>query len=254
MKIYADERRELILSYLSENIRGTVKQLSKHVKVSEATIRSDLNKLQKENQLERTHGGAKIKQITQKNISFSERLTRHHEDKKIIANCALKKIKNHQCILLDASSTTYELSKLLASTDMQLTIITCGLENALLLKENPNLTVLVIGGFVNKGSNTITGNIESQILEIYNIDYFFVSANGYTLNNGLTDFSFSEVELKKYMLEQSSYVIALLDFSKFNISSTLSFAKASDIDEIITNKILNKELARFIPSKVSIAK
>ena len=75
--------------------------------------------------------------------------------------------------MIDASSTTYELAKLLADTTMELTIITNGLENAVLLKENPHLTVLVVGGFVSEDSNAITGNIDSQILEMYHIDYFF---------------------------------------------------------------------------------
>ncbi|MDN3225062.1 hypothetical protein QEP27_32570, partial [Pseudomonas nunensis] len=109
-------------------------------------------------------------------------------------------------------------------------------ENAVLLKENPHLTVLVVGGFVSQDSNAITGNIDSQILEMYHIDYFFLSANGFTLENGLTDFSLPEVQLKKQMVQESENVIALIDKSKFGVSSTLSFAKISDINEVITDE------------------
>lgn len=253
MKIYADERRELILSYLSINKRATVKQLSDYANVSEATIRSDLSALQQEQKLERTHGGAKLIKSNTNNINFNERRNQHHRAKEKIGQHALKKIENHQCILLDASSTTYELAKVLADTDLQLTVLTNGLENAILLKENPNLTVLMIGGFVTKGSNAITGKLDSQILDIYNIDYFFVSANGFTVKNGLTDFSFSEVELKKVMASQSTYVVALLDHSKFNVSSTLSFAKTTEIDEIITDKPLSKEFMEATSVEITIA-
>ncbi|MHD0396318.1 DeoR/GlpR family DNA-binding transcription regulator [Staphylococcus simulans] len=254
MKIFADERRELIMTYLSKYKRATVNQLSEYTQVTPATIRTDLTALQALNKVERTHGGVKLLNIdTLNNMgnSFSNRLDKNQNAKQKIGMKALEKIKNHQCILMDASTTTYELAKLLAKTDMTLTIITNGLENALLLKENSNLTVLVIGGFAKKGSNALTGRLDSQILNMYHIDYFFVSANGITLQNGLTDFSLGEVELKKEMIQQSAEVIALLDKSKFSISSTLSFAKLSEIDEIITDETMNNTLISQIPATIT---
>lgn len=155
--------------------------------------------------------------------------------------------------MIDASSTTYELAKLLAETTMELTIITNGLENAVLLKENPHLTVLVVGGFVSQDSNAITGNIDSQILEMYHIDYFFLSANGFTLENGLTDFSLPEVQLKKQMVQESENVIALIDKSKFGVSSTLSFAKISDINEVITDEKPEHKWLKHVPFSVTVA-
>lgn len=155
--------------------------------------------------------------------------------------------------MIDASSTTYELAKLLADTTMELTIITNGLENAVLLKENPHLTVLVVGGFVSEDSNAITGNIDSQILEMYHIDYFFLSANGLTLQNGLTDFSLPEVQLKKQMLQESENVIALIDSSKFDVSSTLSFAKATEINEVITDQLPDHKWTQDMPFTLTIA-
>lgn len=256
MKIFADERRELIMTYLSKHKRATVNQLSEYANVTSATIRSDLTALQNLNKVERIHGGVRLPKVDtfNTNNSFSDRLNKHQNAKQRIGMKALEKIKNHQCILMDASSTTYELAKLLAETDMKLTIITNGLENAILLKENTNLTVLIIGGFAQKGSNALTGRIDSQILDIYNIDYFFVSSNGITIQNGLTDFSLNEVELKKEMIKQSNEVIALIDKSKFNISSSLSFAKLSEVDEIITDEPVSSELSKQIPSKVTIIK
>ena len=184
---------------------------------------------------------------------FSYRLTQKHGEKYKISKSALKKIKPQQCIMIDASSTTYELAKLLAETTMELTIITNGLENAVLLKENPHLTVLVVGGFVSQDSNAITGNIDSQILEMYHIDYFFLSANGFTLENGLTDFSLPEVQLKKQMVQESENVIALIDKSKFGVSSTLSFAKISDINEVITDEKPEHKWLKHVPFSVTVA-
>ncbi|MGY3480173.1 MULTISPECIES: DeoR/GlpR family DNA-binding transcription regulator [Staphylococcus] len=252
MKMYADERREHIYTYIKSHKRATVKQLSDYLSVTEATVRSDLRLLESENKVTRTHGGAKVNDTMTSKLNFSYRLTQKHREKHKISEFALNKIEPQQCILIDASSTTYELAKLISETTMELTIITNGLENAVLLKENPNLTVLVVGGFVSQDSNAITGNIDSQILEMYHIDYFFLSANGFTLENGLTDFSLPEVQLKKQMVQESEKVIALIDHSKFDISSTLSFAKITDISEVITDEAPNKKWLQNTPFKLTV--
>lgn len=252
MKMYADERREHIYTYIKSHKRATVKQLSDYLSVTEATVRSDLRLLESENKVTRTHGGAKVNDTMTSKLNFSYRLTQKHREKRKISEFALNKIEPQQCILIDASSTTYELAKLISETTMELTIITNGLENAVLLKENPNLTVLVVGGFVSQDSNAITGNIDSQILEMYHIDYFFLSANGFTLENGLTDFSLPEVQLKKQMVQQSEKVIALIDHSKFDISSTLSFAKITDISEVITDETPNKKWLQHTSFKLTV--
>lgn len=252
MKMYADERREHIYTYIKSHKRATVKQLSDYLSVTEATVRSDLRLLESENKITRTHGGAKVNDTMTSKLNFSYRLTQKHREKHKISEHALNKIEPQQCILIDASSTTYELAKLISETTMELTIITNGLENAVLLKENPNLTVLVVGGFVSQDSNAITGNIDSQILEMYHIDYFFLSANGFTLENGLTDFSLPEVQLKKQMVQESEKVIALIDHSKFDISSTLSFAKITDITEVITDENPPKKWLQNMPFKLTV--
>src|SRR5699024_11789240 len=41
MKMYADERREHIYTYIKSHKRATVKQLSDYLSVTEATVRSD---------------------------------------------------------------------------------------------------------------------------------------------------------------------------------------------------------------------
>jgi DeoR/GlpR family transcriptional regulator of sugar metabolism len=220
--------------------------------VTEATVRSDLRLLESENKLTRTHGGAKVNNNMNSKLNFSYRLSQNHHEKHKISQYALNKIEPQQCILIDASSTTYELAKLISETTMELTVITNGLENAVLLKETPNLTVLVVGGFVSQDSNAITGNIDSQILEMYHIDYFFLSANGFTLENGLTDFSLPEVQLKKQMVQESEKVIALIDQSKFDVSSTLSFAKINDITEVITDKKPNRKWTENMPFKLTV--
>ena len=56
--MHTNERFDLILDYLKMHKRATVADLSKLVYVSEATVRRDLNEMQRMGLLRRTHGGA----------------------------------------------------------------------------------------------------------------------------------------------------------------------------------------------------
>ena len=53
------------------------------------------------------------------------------------------------------------------------------------------------------------------------------------------------------MIQESEKVIALIDHSKFDISSTLSFAKITDITEVITDENPQKWLQNM-PFKLTV--
>ena len=52
------ERQQKILDYLKENRKATTNELSELLGVSTTTIRTDLNQMDKEKLLTKTHGGA----------------------------------------------------------------------------------------------------------------------------------------------------------------------------------------------------
>lgn len=247
-KMFAEERRKQILEILFEKKRVTVQELASAIDVSNATLRNDLTTLEKMNLLKRTHGGAILEEDIEKEYHFSIRQLKNKDEKYRIAKKALELITDNQCIMLDASSTALELARLLANMKKRLTIVTNGINTAMELNNNPDLTIILIGGIIQKSSMALEGNLGVGILEKINIDSFFVSANGFTATNGLQDFSVYEVELKKQMVKYSSNVIALLDHSKMNRNSIATFASVKDIDVIITNKELEREQIQELDS------
>ncbi|MDM5333498.1 DeoR/GlpR family DNA-binding transcription regulator [Ureibacillus composti] len=235
-KMFAEERRKRILELLQERKRVTIQQLAEAIRVSDATLRNDLTTLEKQKLLKRTHGGAILGDDFENDYNFSVRELKNKNEKTIIAQKALQLISDNQCIMLDASSTAMELAKLLVNVKKRLTIVTNGMNTALELNGNPDFTIILIGGIIQKSSMALEGSLGVNLLDKINIDTFFVSANGFTTLQGLQDFSVYEVELKKQMIKQSSKVVALLDHSKFNKTSIATFASIQDIDFIITNK------------------
>ncbi len=243
MKMFVSERREKIMGLLHEKKRITVQELHQNLGVSAATLRSDLNNMELEGLLTRTHGGAVLNDYTDNETSFSAREKKNKKEKELIATYARKFVEEKQCILLDASSTALELARALRNTSMRLTVVTNGIQTALELKENPSFTVVLIGGVLTKGSSFIEGTLGLNILDQVNIDIMFTSANGFSLEKGLTDFNLYEVQLKKEMIDKAKKVIALIDHSKIDSNSSAVFANIGDIDALITDKPVHEDFS-----------
>lgn len=242
-KMLMHERRNAIMQHLDKNQRIIVKELSQILDVSEATLRSDLNDMEKEGLLKRTHGGAVLLEYDATKYSFSTREKKNKEEKYLISTKAEKLVTQNQCILLDASSTALELAKRLKDSPdrKRLTIVTNGIYTALELRDVPEFTVILIGGVIRPGSSALESTIDAGVLDKINVDIMFTSASGFDFDNGLTDFNVYEVELKKEMVKASNRVIALLDHSKFGKRSIVSFASTDEIDTLIIDNQISEE-------------
>lgn len=239
--MFAFERHDKIIDLLNKNKQVTIIELSDIFNVSISTIRNDLNKLEKDGMLKKIHGGAILQKNDEKYINFSERLSRNIKEKEQIALEAVKLIKDGQCIILDASSTALSLAKQLNSFK-RLTVITNGIYTALELKDNPNINVILTGGMLTTNAFSLEGLLGKNLITNIHADLCFVSAKGFTLEDGLTDFNIYESELKKLLVKRSNRLIALLDNSKLDIISIASFASASNINLLITDENANRDM------------
>lgn len=249
MKMFVSERREEIMNLLHKKNRITVQELHQNLGVSAATLRSDLNNMELEGLLTRTHGGAVLNDYTNNETSFSERKKKNKKEKERIAAYALNFVAEKQCILLDASSTALELARILKNNPIRLTVVTNGIQTALELKETPSITVILIGGVLTKGSSFIEGTLGLNILDQVNIDIMFTSANGFSPEKGLTDFNLYEVQLKKEMVDKAKKVIALIDHSKIGNNSSAVFANIDAIDALITDKPVHKDFSKELSKR-----
>lgn len=235
------ERQNLILEYLMKNRKATTNELSELLNVSATTIRTDLNHMEHEQLITKTHGGALYKaskeesmDLTSRAYYFHDRETENPTEKSQIAECALRYIKDNMCIILDSSSTAYALAKKLDKFS-QLTVITNGIYTALELKDIPGITVVLVGGIVTKQSASIESLLGKDLLEKMNADIAFVSARGFSIDGGLTDFSIYEADLKREFIRHSSKCIALIDHTKFDSTSISCYATADDINMVISD-------------------
>src|ERR1041385_5221154 len=107
----ATQRRDKILELIKEDGSAKVVDLAKIFKVTEVTIRQDLEKLDKDGLVVREHGGAFLKNIEDQVRTFSLSNQENIDKKERIAQKCLEFIEPGDSIILDSGSTTTEIAK-----------------------------------------------------------------------------------------------------------------------------------------------
>ncbi len=234
------QRREKILEMIKEDGHAKVLQLSKIFKVTEVTIRQDLEKLEKDGFIEREHGGAFLKNvgILVKNISLQNQ--ENLVEKGSIANKAVEFINNGDTIILDSGSTTTEIAKQINGFK-NLTVITNSLNIALILGVDPEINLVVTGGEFKAPTLSLTGQKAADFFDNLHVDKLFLATAGITLKSGLTYPSISDICVKRAMIESANVVYLVADSTKIGKSSFASLGALSLIDYLITDSKINEE-------------
>ncbi len=235
-----NQRRQEILEMIREDGHAKVMQLSKIFKVTEVTIRQDLEKLEKEGYIEREHGGAYLKNIGLNVKNITLRNQEHLVEKEAIARKAVEFIHDGDTIILDSGSTTTEIAKLLLGFK-NLTVITNSLNIALTLGADPEINLVITGGEFKAPTLSLTGQKAADFFNDLHVDKLFLATAGITLKAGLTYPSISDIVVKRAMIESANTVYLVADSSKIGKSSFASLGALSLIDYLITNSNISKE-------------
>ncbi|MGK0577092.1 DeoR/GlpR family DNA-binding transcription regulator [Macrococcus capreoli] len=227
------KRHETILNLLDAHDVISLQLLMDVTASSESTIRRDLSTLEKEGKLIRVHGGAK--KITEKHrdIAFAIKSTTKVEEKNEMAKIAALQIKDHDCIYLDAGSSTLAMIPYLMQH--HITVVTNGATHVPKLVDK-GIEVYMIGGFIKTDTYASIGVQAIENLKQFRFDKAFMGANGIHETYGLTTPDIEEAYIKQIAVNCAQKSYFLLDDSKFE---EYTFAKICDLEQdktiIITN-------------------
>jgi len=232
--VFEVERLKRILEFLNERNTMSVKMLAQKLYVSEATVRRDLNELERQGQVKRIHGGAVLVTGNTQEVPLYLRERQNTDVKEILAYRAISYIQNGQVIFMDASSTVQRMVPHLASFQ-NLTIITNGLKTA---QELSNLShnVYCTGGLQLHNSAAYVGPFAERMVREFNADLFFFSSRGLALNGMITDSSVEETQIRRIMFEQSDFRVFLCDSSKFNTMYSHNLCHIRQTDAVLADK------------------
>lgn len=254
------ERLLGILKTINERGFVRVTELSKLFQVTEATIRSDLAKLEADRKIIRNHGGAAsltamgqtafasmpgadaaLTANQEDNVALvPERMNVRREEKMRIAQAALELIEPHDRIIMDASSTTFYLAQLIPS-DLPITVLTHSVSIIVELNKKQKTEVIATGGILSKNTMSFIGPLSESTMGMYNVNKAFISCMGVHLEYGVTELSELQALVKRKMIEAADHVILLADHSKFGRKNFTHLCNFDQIDLIITDDQVDRQ-------------
>ncbi|MFD2117333.1 DeoR/GlpR family DNA-binding transcription regulator [Paenibacillus yanchengensis] len=230
------ERYDYIVQLVTERGSIRVSELSELCQVTEETIRRDLDRLEQIGSLRRTHGGAVSVKEEQPEIPYSEREIMYADEKRRIAEQAIKLIQTKDRILLDASSTAWYMAA--SMPDIPITVLTNSIKVALELSHKEKIEVISTGGILAARSLSYVGPLAERSLDAYHVDKLFFSCKGVHLTRGISESNELQARIKYRMVGMADEVVLLADASKFGVQSFTHVADVTAIDHIITDQRL----------------
>jgi len=247
-RLFRPERLEAIVRELQQAGYVSVADLSRQLGVSEVTVRSDLNALERAGALVRAHGGAVPVRSSDSALSFAVRQRLHVQAKERIAALAATLVTDGDSIVLDASTTSWHVARCI-TTRRDLTVLTTGLYVALELLHSPGISVIMPGGRIWPEAASLVGPWDSAILAQGNLRMAFIGGRGLTLEQGLTDANPDEVVLKRKLVSLVSEVTVLVDGSKLGKVAFAPCLAVDEIQRVITDKSAAPEIVSALRSR-----
>ena len=231
------DRQNLIEHELKLKGSITISECVELLNVSEETVRRDFREMEESGRLTRIYGGAYIQEADDKNVPFPLREVLFLKEKEKIAKYAVTHfIKENDSIIVDSSSTCFQLAKMILTSGINVTIVTNSLKiMELFEKQQPNTRLIGIGGKYRSKSYSFVGNIAARQLESFFVDKCFISTSALDLKHGLIDSSLQECQIHKMMIEQSKYRYILADHTKFSARADYIVSPFNNVNYVITD-------------------
>lgn len=225
------ERHELILTRIEQFGKVLVSDLTEELKVTEDTIRKDLQELSKAGLIKRVHGGAI--RIDNSVLAFEQRVKKNSTRKQELGKLALQFLQPEQIIYMDSGTTNLAFANEIPK-NFKGTVITNNPSIALTLSDHPYIRIRILPGELNKESKVIEGSDTLTAITNINFDLCVLGVSSIDINKGITVPMMEESLLKKQVIKQSSHVISIITSEKIGTTSTYFVDKPTAIDAIIT--------------------
>ena len=244
-----EERKHVILQIINERKAARVADLSSALNITEATVRRDLDELQSEHKIRRTHGGALSIYPSAHEWNVQELVQEPQEEKRAIAAKAYEFIDDNDTLIMDNSTTVRALVGLLKTKrKKRLTVITTSFTIVSDLIGTPDYEIIHAGGSVRVNTNGTLGPIAERTLADLRADKTFLGVNGISADFGYSVPHSYEASLKMRMIRSARQTLILADHSKFDKSYLCKVAPIDGVDYLITDRIspeMRKELQGF---------
>ena len=238
-------RRDRIHTLIKDRQFARVAELSSQFGISEVTVRSDLDHLERRGHVRRVHGGAVIdERPIRRERSFEEESVESTADKLSIGAAAAQMVQSGQTVIIDVGTTSLAVAQTMADRDdlSDVNVVTNGLNIAAAFEPvTSRFTVVVTGGTLRPLQHSLVDPFGGPVLERINADILFLGCNGVHATKGVTNVNLPEAEMKRRMMAASFRTIGVADGSKIGQVSVAWVCPIDELDLLITSSSAPEE-------------
>lgn len=234
------QRYERIQEYLAIHKVARISDLSRLLDASEATVRRDLEWLESQGILERTHGGAILSQRLLTEPAYLLRAQKFPEEKRRIGALAASMIEDGDIVFINSGTTATQVIHHIRN-NANVTVITNNLI-ATVESGEVGFEIFLLGGTYQPKSNSVAGRFAMDNLSQVYADKTFLGVDGISIKYGCTVPTNAEAEVVKLMIERTHgplFVVA--DHSKWGVVSNFEIASVDQIDYLVTDEEFDED-------------
>jgi len=242
-----EERRQRVIDLVSERGYIALADLAKELQASESTVRRDLDYLDQQGFVKRTHGGAVFQGEGGTLPALEERSQRELDEKRQIAAAAAARIQDGDAILLDGGTTTLEVARLLVGRRLQ--IVTNSLPIANLFASSRETDLVILGGYVYPKTGVALGPLTVRMMDDVHVQQTILSVGGVTAK-GLFNSNLLLVETERAMMRCADEVAVVADHTKVGRQALAFLCELREIDTLIVDAAITDEQRKMIDPDV----
>lgn len=235
------ERHKYILDTLNKHGFVRIADMADELNVTRATIRKDMRFLESKQLLYRAHGSASPINPHVADVNVEVKSHINSETKHKIGIRASKLIYENDSIIVASGSTLYAFAEVLHPIG-HLNVVTPSLRVSMLLSDEPDVTILQLGGVLHGNSLSVRGEYAAQGFQNLICSKLFFGVDGIDPEFGITCATVEEATLTQKMMKSASQSIVLTDSSKIGRRGFGRICSIEDIDILITDNQLPAQI------------
>lgn len=235
-------RQTEILELARAEGRVLVEDLAQRFDVTLQTIRRDLGDLAEMGLVDRVHGGAVVRAGVV-NLGYEARRKMNAGAKNAIAAACAAAIPDNSSLILNLGTTTEAVAQALMN-HRNIMVVTNNINVANILTANPGCEIMVTGGALRRSDGGLVGELATQFIEQFKVDYAVIGTSALDHDGDLLDFDLAEVRVSRAILRQARQAWLVTDHSKLGRPAPARIGSLSELDRVFTDRHLPEALTR----------
>lgn len=231
-----DQRYESIKIYAKKKKRFTIQELADELNVSITTIRRDVTALAKEGYLTKYYGRIVWNgDSPQDNLSSDDEMMANSRDEEIqMAHAAAELVEDGDYIFVESGAYFFPLFIKFINRK-NVTAVTSDLQLAQCLLKNELLSVIVLGGYVWRGSYLLYGDITERSLGEMHFNKYFTMPGAIPDTGEVMYFDAHTGGIRNLLRKVSEQTILIVPKTRIGRSGFLNIGTLDNSDVVITN-------------------